>query len=200
MNASELDLLVATYDLNQHPFYQAWRAGTLPRAALAAYAAGYAPFIASVEDGWRTLGEADHAAEEHEHALLWERFRDALGSSGATEGCKETAALTALARGAFAESASAIGALYAFEAQQPSTARSKLEGLRAHYAVGQDAEAYFDRHADDYGERELLRKRLDTLDVDGRARAHAACEATCRAMWAALDGVLATSGADLACA
>jgi pyrroloquinoline-quinone synthase len=209
MNAFELDAIVAKYDLNEHPFYRAWRAGTLPPAALRAYAAEYAPFIGAVEQGWRTLGDEAHAAEEREHARLWERFRDAWGPTEAPA-CAATAALAATAREAFGETASAVGALYAFEAQQPSTARSKLDGLREHYGFGsvdargltvpEEAAAYFREHADDYGEREGLRARWSDLGADGVARARAACEAMCQAMWAALDGVLAQSAPGLRCA
>lgn len=201
MNAFELDAIVAKYDLNEHPFYRAWRAGTLPPAALRAYAAEYAPFIGAVEQGWRTLGDETHAAEEREHARLWERFRDAWGPADAqAPACAATAALAATAREAFGEGASAVGALYAFEAQQPSTARSKLDGLRQHYAIPEEATAYFREHADDYGEREGLRARWSELRADGVERARAACEAMCQAMWAALDGVLAASAPDLHCA
>jgi pyrroloquinoline-quinone synthase len=200
MNAPALDLVVSAHDLNRHPFYRAWRAGTLPRAALATYAAEYAPFIAAVELGWRTLGDHAHAAEEREHARLWERFRDALGPSEVPR-CKETAALADVARASFADPVAAIGALYAFEAQQPSTAQSKLEGLRAHYALPEEAHAYFRDHAEDYGEREALRARLADLGDDAAAhdRAQKACEAMCVAMWSALDGVLAASAPHLAC-
>ena len=196
MNVFELDPLVATYDLNEHPFYRAWRAGTLPRAALSAYAAEYAPFIGAVELGWRTLGDDAHALEEGQHARLWERFRDALDPAQ-VPACAATASLAQFARDAFAEPASAVGALYAFEAQQPSTARSKLDGLRAHYAMPEEATAYFREHADDYGERESLRVRWGQLNADGVARAKAACEGMCRAMWAALDGVLAANAPEL---
>jgi pyrroloquinoline-quinone synthase len=196
MNASELDVIVAKYDLNEHPFYRAWRAGKLSRATLGAYAAEYAPFIGTIELGWRTLGDVDHAAEEREHAHLWERFRGALGSSAAAR-CDAAAALAETARAAFSAPPSAIGALYAFEAQQPSTARSKLDGLREHYAVSGDAAKYFEDHADDYGERESLRRKLGSLTADGAARAREACETTCRAMWAALDGILAANEPEL---
>jgi pyrroloquinoline-quinone synthase len=200
MNANELDAIVARYDLNEHPFYQAWRAGTLRPETLGVYASEYAPFIGAVEQGWRTLGDAEHAAEEREHARLWERFRDALGPSG-TPGCQETAALAETARRAFEETASAAGALYAFEAQQPSTARSKLDGLREHYALPENATAYFREHAGDYGERDKLRRQLDALSADQAARASLSCEDLCRAMWAALDGILAATQPELhACA
>jgi pyrroloquinoline-quinone synthase len=198
MRNQALDAIVTRHDLNQHPFYQAWRAGTLPAAALGHYAAEYEPFIRSIELGWRTLGESGHADVEREHGELWASFRHALAEktpeAGMLPSCPETAALVDGARASFTDTASALGALYAFEAQQPSTARSKLDGLVEHYGLPESALAYFRDHADDYGERELLRARLDGLDAAGLARATAACERTCRAMWSALDGVLAASG------
>jgi pyrroloquinoline-quinone synthase len=191
MNAHALDLIVARHDIGHHPFYRAWREGTLPAASLAAYAADYAPFIESIELGWRTLGEHDHAAGERVHAGLWARFREALGASVGAP-CKEAASLADTARDAFADRAGAIGALYAFEAQQPATAKSKLEGLRAHYAaqVPEEAAEYFRLHADEYGEREILRAMAARLTPAENARAADACERTCAAMWNALTGVM----------
>jgi pyrroloquinoline-quinone synthase len=192
MDMREFDTIVTKYDLNEHPFYRAWRAGTLPRAALSAYAADYAPFIAAVEQGWRSLGDGDHANEEREHARLWDHFRDAAGTPDAPDGRGpnvEAMALAATAQQAFSVPATAVGALYAFEAQQPSTARSKLDGLRAHYGMSDDQTAYFRVHADDYGERDRLAALADRLSPGERALAIGACEATCQAMWAALDGV-----------
>jgi pyrroloquinoline quinone (PQQ) biosynthesis protein C len=52
------DAIVARRDLSEHPFYLAWRAGTLPRAALAAYAADYAPFIEAIEAGCGVMARA----------------------------------------------------------------------------------------------------------------------------------------------
>lgn len=192
MAVGDLDAIVARYPLNEHPFYRAWRAGTLPRSALSAYAADYAPFIASVEAGWRALGEVSHAAEEREHFGLWQRFRDALGGCvDAERGSNvEAAALADHARRAFADPVAAVGALYAFEAQQPSTARSKLDGLRARYGFGDFEAAYFQVHADDYGERDLLAAHAGRLTPTEFARARQACEETCLAMWAALEGAM----------
>jgi pyrroloquinoline-quinone synthase len=189
----EFYAIVAKYDLNEHPFYRAWRAGTLPPSALSAYAADYAPFIAAVEQGWRSLGDDDHANEEREHTRLWEHFRDAAGAPDATDGRGpnvQAMALAATAQQAFSDPATAVGALYAFEAQQPSTARSKLEGLRAHYGMSDDQTAYFRVHAGDYGERDRLAGVAGRLTPDERALAVSACETTCQAMWAALDGVM----------
>jgi pyrroloquinoline quinone (PQQ) biosynthesis protein C len=192
MIASQLDAVVARYDLNTHPFYQAWRAGTLPRAALATYANEYAPFIRTIERGWSILGDAAHAAEERQHAALWDDFRDVFGAREAAR-CPEALVLEAEFLRSFADPDAAIGALYAFEAQQPSTARSKLEGLREHYALTGQPTQYFQLHADEYGERDRLR------ELTGSAAPSvvlSACERACRAMWSALDGILKTAGHD----
>ncbi len=191
MDRIEFDSIVTRYDLNQHPFYRAWRAGTLPRAALAAYAADYAPFIESIEAGWRTLGDLDHATLEGAHARLWGRFREAVGSSDIAV-CEESRALVGEARRSFCRRADAIGALHAFEAQQPATARSKLDGLREHYALPDECTEYFRVHADDYGERDRLRALAEDLSPEERVYAADACERMCLAMWGALDGVLAS--------
>jgi pyrroloquinoline-quinone synthase len=184
-----LDAIVSRYDLNQHPFYRAWREGALPRAALASYAADYAPFIHAVEGGWRCLGDEGHAATERAHAKLWDDFRFAIGP--ATEPASAGShALSSEARAAFASADTALGALYAFEAQQPRTAKSKLDGLRLHYALGEKAEAYFAAHAEDYGEREELSLRAHTLAPSELTRAEAACEGVCKALWSMLDGVM----------
>jgi pyrroloquinoline-quinone synthase len=190
MQTAELDAIVAHHDLNQHPFYRAWRAGALPREALARYATEYAPFIEAIGRGWRTLGENTHADIESGHADLWRRFREELDAPGHTS-CAQAVALVAHAHRAFAHPDSAIGALYAFEAQQPSTARSKLDGLRERYALTEAGMAYFRHHADDYRERDELRARLAALSPSSLATAQEACEAMCRAMWSALDGVMA---------
>jgi pyrroloquinoline-quinone synthase len=193
MRSNELDVVVAAHDINQHPFYRAWRAGTLPLTALARYASDYAPFIGAIENGWSRIGEAEHAATEREHAALWEQFRAALGPSKDAS-CPEADALSDEARRSFGDPAAALGALYAFEAQQPSTAQSKLDGLLEHYALGDEALAYFRHHASDYGERELLGKKLEGLAEGSLSSARAACERTCRAMWTALDGILSAGG------
>jgi pyrroloquinoline-quinone synthase len=189
MNPHELDTIVAQHDLNQHPFYRAWRAGTLPRPKLAAYASEYAPFIAAIEIGWRSVGNEGHADTEKEHARLWGAFREALGPASEPR-CPEARALVEQMEGMFADPVESVGALYAFEAQQPSTSRSKLDGLRAHYAIDDGATAYFRIHADDYGEREELRGLASRLTASDGARARDACERACRAMWSALSGIM----------
>jgi pyrroloquinoline-quinone synthase len=189
-----LDEIVARHDINLHPFYRAWRAGMLPRRALASYASDYAPFIHAVEEGWRSLGDEEHALTEERHALLWDVFRSEVEEAGTTIPSEEARRLVSEARRAFSDPVTAVGALYAFEAQQPKTAKSKLDGLVEHYELPEAALAYFRAHADDYGEKSSLSARAATLDAAGLARAECACESVARAMWSALDGVMRTDG------
>ena len=190
MNASALERIVASHDINEHPFYKAWRAGTLPREALTAYASDYGRFIETIADGWTTLGDDAHAETEREHVASWRKFEEKLGASPRTPS-PEVSALVSAARAAFSGTATAIGGLYAFEAQQPSTAASKLTGLREHYGFTDADAEYFVLHAGEYGEREKLAGKLEALDEDAVSAAAVACESLCKAMWSALDGCLA---------
>ena len=60
--------------------------------------------------------------------------------------------------------------LYAFEAQQPNTSQSKLDGLKEHYNVGEKGEEYFlcllytsdaadERSSVDLGGRRIIKKK-----------------------------------------
>ncbi len=145
---AQLDAIVRQFDLNAHPFYRDWRAGTLSVEQLAEYAAEWAPFIAVIDRGWERIGESAYAAEEREHDELWSHFRAALGPRAAASMERpQSRTLLAVGEQAFAEIPETLGALYSFEVQQPATAQSKLAGLREHYAgmVDDTAQTYFQR-------------------------------------------------------
>lgn len=182
-----LSPIIERWNLLNHPFYQAWSAGTLPESALRAYAAEYGNFIALLADGWDKAGNASHAAEEREHADLWATFTRALGSevtTPCTEGVKN---LLSVAASEFADKDGVWGALYAFEVQQPATAASKLKGLQNFYALPNDAHRYFEVHANDLYEADMIEAILDKGQHQ-QARVAAACERVCEAMWNALSG------------
>jgi pyrroloquinoline-quinone synthase len=191
---TDFDQIVERWNLKRHPFYTAWSAGTLPQSALRRYAAEWGPFIAAVPQGWRTLGVNDHAAEEVEHAGLWAEFAADIGAGGTTgpasrPSTEASRALVATARRLFSDRATAIGALFAFEAQQPETAATKLAGLQTHYSsLGTDGR-YFAVHADDYGEASMLRDMAAQLTPADQARASAACAELGEALWDGLSGV-----------
>lgn len=185
---------VGRWNLLQHPFYQSWSAGTLPTEALASYAREYGAFINLLPSGWETQLDAETADEEREHAELWGDFAAALGTRVGEPRIVATAALCDTARRLFAEPASAMGALYAFEVQQPATATSKLDGLRKHYALGSKAEVYFEKHTANHHEARKLMDRISALDAEGQARAARGCDEMARALWNALSGIHASAG------
>lgn len=189
----ELDAIVRQFDLNEHPFYVEWRAGTLPIERLAEYADEWAPFIGLVDAGWDRLGYAEYAAEEREHDALWSKFRAALNAAGEMHR-PQSKTLLAVGENAFAAVPESLGALYSFEVQQPVTASSKLAGLREHYAgtVGADAQQYFVEHAVETDEPAMLASLINGLSDGDFARAKTACAIFSAAAWGALDGVYYT--------
>jgi len=190
---SELDAIVRQFDLNEHPFYTEWRAGTLPIERLSEYADEWAPFIGIVDAGWERIGYPEYAAEEREHDALWSRFRAALRADRAMI-LPQSRTLLAVGENAFASVPEALGALYSFEVQQPATASSKLAGLREHYAgtVDADAQRYFVEHAVETHEPAMLAARIEALSDGEFARAKTACALFSAAAWGALDGVYYT--------
>lgn len=185
---SELDAIIEKFDLNQHPFYKEWKEGTLPREDLVDYSGEYGRFVATVAQAWDTLGKPHYANDERFHETLWAGFQKALGLS-LLSNHPQTDALVQAATTLFAARGEAAGALYAFEAQQPVTSQAKLEGLEAHYCLGDAGHEYFRVHAGDFREIEELRGLVLELSDEDYARAKGACALLCAALWNALDGV-----------
>lgn len=185
---SQLDAIIEQFDLNKHPFYQDWRMGTLPVEKLKSYAVEYQAFVGTIAAGWETVGQDHYAEEERFHELLWAKFRSELGASG-TASLPSTETLVTAANNLFGTEAEAYGALYAFEAQQPHTSRSKLDGLIEHYTISEEGREYFKVHADDLAEAELIRAKVNELSDAEFERAKTACAVVCSAMYGALDGI-----------
>jgi len=185
------DEIIAKHSLLQHPFYQAWNDGTLPVAALTDYAREYGAFIDTISHGWSVVGEPTIAKIEEDHAELWDSsFAAGLGTSVTSPQIPQVADLVEMSREMFSERATALGALYAFEAQQPETARTKLKGLKAHYPqLPESCGQYFDIHEQDYDEPALLAAEIDSLSDADRNRALAACGRMSRGLYDALTGV-----------
>lgn len=191
--SSRCDAAVAARSLLAHPFYVAWSNGTLPVAALADYARDYGAFIRRIGAGWSAAGEPGIARVEEAHARIWEgTFAAGLSTAVAEPRDGAVATLVALADDCFADPVTALGALYAFEAQQPHTARSKLDGLRAHYPELPAACAeYFRIHCDDFDEPAQLAAAMNRLAPADQARAVDACDRMSRALYDALTGIYA---------
>jgi pyrroloquinoline-quinone synthase len=182
-----LDFVCEKYNLLRNPFYQAWSMGTLPVTALQTYASEYGNFLASLPVAWETLADHETAHEEKEHADMWALFTNSINAPVTSAGVKETKELIALVQDLFAKPASAIGALYAFEVQQPKTAQSKLLGLRTHYPQLCADEKYFEVHSHNEHEAAKLLARFEALSPEDQQVAIEACELTSRTIWKTLE-------------
>jgi len=145
-----------------HPFYRRWEAGELADGELAAYGAQYEHFerqlpptldaiVAACPAGQvRDAIAANLDDELHRpapHLELLASFLDAVGASP-TASTPATAELVALYEGAPSRSTGfAVGVVAAYEVQAAAIARSKADGLRAHYGLGEDATTFWDVHA-----------------------------------------------------
>jgi pyrroloquinoline-quinone synthase len=186
-----LDRIIDEKCLLKHPFYQAWNMGTLSVADLGLYATQYGEFIDTISKGWEVAGDTEVAAEEREHSYLWTDFAEGLGvMRPAGRRLPEIDALVKEANSSFATRAEALGALYAFEQQQPATAQSKLDGLRKHYNLSAKAEVYFDIHKADFDEPAWLLAEIEKLSPEEYAKAEAACTRMASSLWTGLDGVM----------
>jgi len=188
-----LDETIRKWDLLNSRFYQAWSAGELPKSALAQYAQEYGSFIRLLPKGWETLYDAETVEEEREHAELWDVFAESLNTQVAAPTTPEVADLTSTAKTLFASPLSALGAMYAFEVQQPETAATKLEGLRKFYPVPAEAEEYFEVHSMNHHESEKLMAGMAELSGVEQAEALKSCEEMSKALWDALEGIYEAS-------
>lgn len=175
--------------LLKHPFYQAWESGELPVEALRTYAREYGAFIASMPQGWETLKDADTADEEREHAELWQHFAAGLQTEIGAAELPAVGRLVNTAEALFASPETALGALYAFETQQPATAKSKLDGLRKHYNLPASVEPYFEAHSNNEHEAAKLLAAIGGLTVEQQAVALDACKQMSAALWDALSDI-----------
>ena len=178
------------YSLLQHPFYLAWNDGTLTKQQLALYAGEYGSFIKLISKGWQQAGEQEIAKEENEHYELWQNFAGSVGSQSVSSNLPAVKQLVSTTESHYSTYAGSLGALYAFEAQQPATATSKLEGLKKHYSQWNADETYFEIHACDWQEPAMLEEKIAMLSEHDKAIAHAACASTGKALWDALTGIM----------
>ncbi len=180
---------IASWNLLNHPFYQAWSAGELPLNELKMYAEDYGAFIASLPQGWKTVGDVETAQEESEHAELWDAFAAGLDTRVGNAKTPEARRLVEEAARLFLTPATALGALYAFEAQQPDTAASKLAGLREYYNLPKSIEPYFEVHSTNHHETQKILASIEALPESQQQIAVEACAAMGKALWDALSGI-----------
>ena len=184
-----LDSKIAKYNLLNHPFYQAWSAGELSVDALKCYAREYGAFISTLPNGWDTLNDHETVEEETEHIDMWADFASGLNTEVSEAQIPQVKTLLETADKLFSDEDSALGALYAFEAQQPETAKSKLAGLKDFYQLPEKVEPYFETHSHNEHEAEKLLARIGELSTDSQETVVHACEQMSSALWDALTGI-----------
>ncbi len=193
-----LETVLATRRLLTHPFYRRWEAGELAPGELAAYAGQYRHFeaalpevlgqvAAELPDGRaRRLVEANLADERGPvpHLALFDDFAAAVGSPTDAEPAPATRALVDCYRSSAARGpVPALAALAAYEVQSSGIARSKGDGLRTHYGIGEPGTRFWDVHAEvDASHAEWTTRALAELAQGDRAVSGPAADAA-RAWW-----------------
>lgn len=209
--AQRLDEVVATKKLLDHPFYEAWAAGTLTTEDLNFYSRQYWRQVESfpayldhlaerLPEGVARSTVLENLADERndDHPGLWLRFAEALDAAPqevyATAPEPETTRCVKTFQLACDDAPLpfALGMLYAYESQTPDVAQTKVEGLRDHYGVEGEPVEYFRLHGElDVEHAKGLAAALaevTTTEEDVR-QAEAGAATGAGAIWGLLDGV-----------
>ena len=138
------------HKLLEHPFYQAWEKGEITEAQLSSYAASYNEFISMIPEFWTVVVSAFDSKnpegakiinEETAHIELWKKWSDKLPSSDNYPSMKnEIKSFVNM------NPSELLGAIHAFEIQQPEVAKTKKDGLINHYGFSAGELLYFDEH------------------------------------------------------
>ena len=164
---AKIDAAIAEKHLLKHPFYQDWQMGRLSREALQLYAAQYYRHVEAFPKHLRVLAArtegpvrnvilenlAEEEAPARPHPKLWRDFAEAVGvSEDDITSCPALPGTQAVVE-TFREIvgdrtvAEAVVALYAYEAQVPEIATTKIAGLKKYYGVtSREGLAYFEVH------------------------------------------------------
>jgi pyrroloquinoline-quinone synthase len=215
---SRLDARIQSRSILGHRFYVAWQNGTLTSEQLSTYARLYWPHVAAfptylenavtqADDAVTRAELEDNLRDERHHpkphAELWLDFGAGVGAdrqtlSTASAHPAATRLVETISRLTATDIDSGLGALYAYESQQPEVSSQKAAGLREHYGVtAPDALAYFTLHAEmdlehREKERDALARRLD--NGGSLETVEEAVDQTLEAYWGLLDGVCEEAG------
>lgn len=199
-----INAIIKERHLLTHPFYVRWSQGKVSMEALRTYACQYyhyelalPSFLSAAlehvtdEPARSAVAEVleDESSNPKPHAEMWLDFAAGLGLSAEEVKASEPSAATInlvetyrslCARG----QEEAIGALYAYESQQPEVAQTKADGLVEFYGVtDQSSLSFFKLHSVlDIAHSKALRSALTDSEL-ARESAHLALDA----WWGMLD-------------
>ena len=178
------------WNVLDHPFYLRWERGELTRDELAFYAGEYRHAVVALADTAAIGGDAEHAAEETAHVVLWDDFAAALEAPLDRKPTTETQECITAWQAKDSLEARAI--LYVVESSQPDVSKTKLTGLVEHYGFKKESKSteYFELHADrDHEHAAASAEVLRTAHPQDADRLFAAAERALKGNWKLLDGV-----------
>ena len=209
-----IDAAIAQKSLLNHPFYQDWQMGKLTRQDLQLYAAQYYRHVEAFPKHLRVLAARtegpirdiilENLAEEENpsrpHPKLWRDFAETLGVNEeditACPALPGTQAVVETFREIVGDRpvAEAVAALYAYEAQVPEIATTKMEGLQRFYGVkSSKGLAYFTVHEEaDKLHRAAWRGWLEQHAHGDDEEILATTNEALDALWGVLDAVHCT--------
>ena len=209
-----LEARIAQRAVLQHPFYQAWNAGTLTREALQDYAtqyyhhvAAFPTYLSAVHSRTNDLAARrlllenlmDEEAGSPNHPELWLDFAEGMGGSreavlNATLQPETVAAISAFRTACQSDTfTDGVSALYSYESQIPEVAQSKIDGLANRYGITDPATLrYFAVHVEADEVHRAQEKSLLETHVVSDAQQESALEsadAALNGIWNLLSGV-----------
>jgi pyrroloquinoline-quinone synthase len=208
---AKIDAAIAEKNLLKHPFYQDWQAGKLSRESLQLYAAQYYRHVEAFPKHLRVLAARtegpireivlENLAEEENpsrpHPQLWTDFAETLGVREEDISCCPVLPGTQVVVETFREIVGdrsvpeAVAALYAYEAQVPEIATTKIDGLKKFYGIDSEKGlAYFAVHEEaDKAHREAWRGWLQEHASGNEEKILATTNEALDALWGVLDAV-----------
>jgi pyrroloquinoline-quinone synthase len=157
----EIDRIIDERSLLNHPFYQAWSDGKLPREALVGYSKEYYQLVKAVPIFMTQLMDYVSPSlydelnynqqEEYSHISLWERFAIGLGVPREElidyEGLYKTNHAISGMHTLMSSIVTGSTAMYALEKEIPKISEIKLQGLAEFYGLtNEDVTKYFKEH------------------------------------------------------
>lgn len=211
---TSLQEVIAKYNLLAHPFYQAWSNGELTAQNLKNYAIQYYQQVASFprfvsrvhthcpEITARKVLLSNLVDEEihgTDHPTLWMQFAEGMGATRAeVVNAKALPETTALVDEFYAladeDWRTGLCALYAYEAQVPAVAASKIDGLKRFYGINDQKTLEFFAAHQQYDVEHAQQVAGLIEQYVGVEQAKDATARASAALWKFLDGMCHSEG------